>query len=76
MAVLGQRVQYGHDFRDGTTTFSIDDMSVRYPAWWVGDDTFEPLIPERDKEEDDFAYIAYVAKKTELQQVMIDSWSQ
>lgn len=66
---------YFHDFVDGSTTFSIDDSVVHYRAWWVGDPTFEPGVPERDEQEDDFAYLANLIKDGELQRALIDSWS-
>ncbi|WP_175853291.1 hypothetical protein [Burkholderia anthina] len=75
-ADLGHNVKYEHDFHRGVTTFSIDGDAIQYPAWWVGDETFDPNLPELDEDEDHFAYIASLAKNKELQRSLIDVWSR
>ncbi|OXJ17637.1 hypothetical protein CFB39_13475 [Burkholderia sp. AU6039] len=75
-ADLGRNVKYEHDFQRGVTTFSIDGDTIHYPAWWVGDETFDPNLPELDEDEDHFAYIASLTKNKELQRSLIDVWSR
>ncbi|WP_371766657.1 hypothetical protein [Massilia sp.] len=73
---LASKVRYTHDFQDKTTSFSIGDMAVRYPAWWADDPTFDPNEPERDEGEDFFAYIASLAHNDLVQQNLINSWDK
>ncbi|GLU34331.1 hypothetical protein WKR88_09840 [Trinickia caryophylli] len=50
-------VVYQHNFDRKTTTFGIDDFEVEYEAWWAHDPTFNKFAPERDEDEDRFAFI-------------------
>ena len=73
---LGPRVTYVHDFRGKTTSFSVDDERIQYPAWWIVDTTFDPSMHERDEDEDFLAYVADLAKNDELQKTLIQSWDK
>lgn len=73
---LGPKVKYAHDIPGKTTTFSVDDEHIRYPAWWVGDATFDPSLPERDEDEDFLAYVANLAQNQALQKMLIQSWDR
>ena len=68
-------VMYEHDLDEQTTTFTVADRSVTYPAWWRGDPTFEPLIPEEDEVHDWLAYAAVVNSDKDMQARMLKSWS-
>jgi len=65
------QLQYSHDLDAETTTFSADGHSFTYPAWWRGDPTFEPLVPERDEHEDWLAYVMVVQSEPRLQASML-----
>jgi hypothetical protein len=65
---------YGHDLDAQTTTFSAADRSITYPAWWRGDPTYEPLVPEEDEVHDWLAYAAAVKSDAKLQAGMLKSW--
>ena len=73
---LGARVKYEHDFQRKTTIFSIDGERIEYVAWWVGDVTFDPGLPERDEDEDFLAYVARLARDDGLQQSLIKAWDR
>lgn len=66
---------YRHDLDAETTTFTADDRSITYPAWWRGDPTCEPLIPEEDEVQDWLAYAAAVKSDPKLQAGMLESWA-
>jgi hypothetical protein len=67
-------ISYRHDFQRRTTTFSIEDMKIEYPAWWKDDPAFDPCIPERDEEEDYLGYICAVSQSKTLQQALAQGW--
>lgn len=73
---LASTVRYYHDFPTKTTTFSIDNVTIQYPAWWANDPTFDPNEPERDEDEDFFAYVAGLAHNDSLQRNLINSWDK
>lgn len=73
---LGARVKYQHDFQRKTTIFSIDGERIEYVAWWVGDVSFDPSLPERDEDEDFLAYVAHLARDAGLQQSLIKAWDR
>ncbi len=73
---LGPKVKYEHNFQRKTTSFSIDGESIEYPAWWVGDPTFDPNLPERDEDEDFLAYISNLARNDGLQKILIQTWDK
>lgn len=73
---LKHSIRYAHDFQRKVTIFSVDGKRLEYPAWWVGDITFDPNIPERDEDEDILAYVANLAKNEELQTVLIKKWDK
>jgi hypothetical protein len=50
-------VFYQHDFDRKMTSFMIGDFKVEYEAWWAHDPTFNKFAPERDEDEDRFAFI-------------------
>ncbi len=66
---------YGHDLDAGTTTFTADDRSITYPAWWRGDPSYEPLIPEEDEVQDWLAYAVSVKSDPKLQAGMLAAWA-
>jgi len=66
---------YGHDLDAQTTTFTADDRSITYPAWWRGDPTYEPLVPEEDEVQDWLAYAVAVQSDEKLQERLLDSWT-
>ena len=68
-------LSYGHDLDAETTTFTAADRSITYPAWWRGDPTFEPLIPERDEAEDWLAYAMAVKADAALQAGLLRGWA-
>lgn len=73
---LASAVRYVHDFQGRMTSFSVGDVTIRYRAWWADDPTFEPNEPERDEDEDFFAYVASLAHNESLQRILIDSWDK
>lgn len=66
---------YGHDLAAETTTFTADGRSITYPAWWRGDPTYEPLIPEQDEIEDWLAYAMAVKSDAALQATLLQGWA-
>ena len=68
-------LMYGHDLEAETTTFTADGRSITYPAWWRGDPTYEPLIPEEDEVHDWLAYAAVVKSDRKMQASMLQSWA-
>ncbi len=66
---------YGHDLDAETTTFTAGDRTITYPAWWRGDPTYEPLIPEEDEVQDWLAYAVAVKSDPKLQAGMLNSWA-
>lgn len=68
-------MKYGHDLAAETTTFQVADRSIIYPAWWRGDPTYEPLIPEQDELEDWLAYAMAVKTHPKLQADLLQGWS-
>ncbi len=70
----GAPLMYVHDLDKKTTTFSVDGKSVEYPAWWRDDPLFDPLVPERDQEEDDLGYYAALQENIDLQEAMLKAW--
>lgn len=64
-------LRYGHDLDAETTTFSVDGHAFTYPAWWRGDPTFEPLVPERDEHEDWLGYVMVVKSEAGMQARML-----
>ena len=73
---LRAKLRYQHDLQRKITIFSIGDVTIQYPAWWVGDPTFQPFIPERDQDEDFFGYIASLARDDEWQRTLIETWDK
>jgi hypothetical protein len=73
---LSSKIRYGHDFKKKLTTFSVEDRSIQYPSWWADDPTFDPSVPERDEDEDFFAYVASLASNDGLQKILINSWNK
>ena len=69
------RLTYGHDLDAETTTFTADDRSITYPAWWRGDPAYEPLIPEEDEVQDWLAYAVAVQSDAKLQASLLKSWA-
>ena len=69
-------VRYAHDLVARTTTFAVGDQSVTYPAWWRDDPLFDPLIPERDEEEDDLGYYAALRREPERLRRLLARWSR
>lgn len=68
-------LSYGHDLDAETTTFTVDDRAITYPAWWRGDPTYEPLIPEEDEVQDWLAYVLAVKSDEKLQASLLESWA-
>ncbi|MFL6627928.1 MAG: hypothetical protein ACJ8G1_15910 [Vitreoscilla sp.] len=64
-------MKYRHDLVAETTTFQADDRTITYPAWWRGDPTYEPLIPEQDELEDWLAYAMAVKTDPGLQAALL-----
>lgn len=73
--LAGVTLKYGHDLDAATTTFTADDRSLTYPAWWRGDPAYEPLIPEEDEVQDWLAYVAAVKADPALQARLLESWA-
>jgi hypothetical protein len=73
---LASKIQYAHDFQKKTTTFSVENVTIQYPAWWANDPTFDPNEPERDEDEDLFAYVASLAHNEPLQRSLINTWDK
>jgi hypothetical protein len=73
---LASKIRYAHDFQKKMTTFSVENVSIQYPAWWANDPTFDPNEPERDEDEDLFAYVASLAHNEPLQQSLINTWDK
>lgn len=73
---LAPVVKYGHNFQEKLTEFAIGDVAIEYPAWWASDPTFDPNMPERDEDEDLFAYVASLAHNGALQRTLIKSWDK
>ena len=73
---LALAVRYQHDFPKKVTMFSIGDVAIEYPAWWACDPTFDPSVPERDEDEDFYAYVASLAHDGPLRQTLIDGWDK
>jgi hypothetical protein len=69
--LAGVRLTYGHDLAAETTTFTADGQAITYPAWWRGDPTFEPLIPEEDEMQDWLAYVMAVKGDEALQATLL-----
>jgi len=61
------RLNYVHDLDAATTTFSVNDRSFTYPAWWRGDPTFDPLVPEEDEHHDYLAFVVSAKQDRSLQ---------
>ena len=66
---------YGHDLDAETTTFTADDRTITYPAWWRGDITCEPLVPEPDELEDWLAHAMAVKSDQALQATLLEGWA-
>lgn len=68
-------VNYTHDFSKKTTTFSIGNFSVEYEAWWAFDPTYDKFAPERDEDEDPFAYMYALRMDAQRRSELIKRWS-
>jgi len=73
---LASKTRYAHDFQKKMTTFSVENVTIQYPAWWANDPTFDPNEPERDEEEDLFAYVASLVHNEQMQQRLINTWDK
>ncbi len=71
LAAADVRLKYMHDLDAATTTFSVNDRSFTYPAWWRDDPAFEPLLPEEDEHHDYLAYVVAVKQDPSLQQSLL-----
>ncbi len=69
------RLGYRHDMAAAETTFSANDRTITYPAWWRDDPTFDPLIPEQDALEDYLGYVVATQGDAQLQQSLLRAWS-
>jgi hypothetical protein len=67
LADPGLQLTYGHHLAQRTTTFTASDQSITYPAWWIDDPAFEPMIPEQDRQEDYLAYVVFLKDNPDLQ---------
>jgi hypothetical protein len=68
------RLGYAHDMAAAVTTFTANERAIAYPAWWRDDPAFDPLIPERDEQEDYLAYIVAVQADPQLQASLLKAW--
>jgi hypothetical protein len=75
LAANDTRLAYRHDLARAVTIFSVNDRAVEYPAWWRGDPHFDPLVPERDEDEDYLGYVMAVKRDPALQKTLLDAWS-
>ena len=71
----GLQLRYVHDLAAATTTFTANDRSITYPAWWRDDPAFDPLVPEQDELEDWLAYVVAVQSDPQLQASLLQSWA-
>jgi hypothetical protein len=75
LAAPDLRLGYSHDLQTQETTFSAADKAIAYPAWWRGDATFDPLVPERDAHEDYLAYVVATQADPAVQQSLLRAWN-
>jgi hypothetical protein len=61
------QLNYVHDLDAATTTFSVNERSFTYPAWWRGDPAFDPLLPEEDEHHDFLAFVMVVKQDPAMQ---------
>ncbi len=75
LADPGLKLMYGHHLSQRTTTFAANDQSITYPAWWIDDPAFEPMIPEQDRQEDYLAYVVFIKDNPDFQASMLSNWN-
>jgi len=68
-------VRYGHDLQRKTSTFSVNERHIEYPAWWADDPHHEPLVPELDPDYDDLAWFAALKRDPERLAKLLQRWS-
>lgn len=68
------RVRYGHDPARKTTSFSVNERSIEYPAWWADDPQHDPVVPELDPDYDDLAWFAALKRDPGRLATLLKRW--